>query len=249
MKLKNILLETTKTGASICSDDDLVTGTTIFGEKMVPVKVPNRLTGATIKYVTADELGQDWNYDEFDNSQGMGSSKSYSKTLASLKGMLGDRLWKHTDARRLQLDKQKMDARADNDIDQTARLHDDDEETKKVEENVDITDKIKTFLKDDDSIETIIEQSEVLIESISDKVSSSDRRSLSKTILSGKSGKVKLSSVGETVNVDINDDKVVVSCPDHDEVIFALVEIADSLDLKFSQKKRGNKIEFTLNLS
>lgn len=225
------ILETTVTGGypndgstGPASDDDLAVGTTVFGDKMVPVIVPNRLTGATKRYVPADELGQDWNYDEFDNSSGMGSDKSYSKTLTSLKGILGDRLWKHTATKKFRLQTDKYTKRASNDIDQTSKLSDDEEET------MDITERIRKFVDE--------EEVEMVNESV---LASPDRKTLAKAIMKGKNMKVKLTSLGIEAVITNYDEEVVITYPKNDDFTMSLVDIADSLGMDFRKTKDGNK--------
>ena len=127
-KFHDELDEATTLGSGVISgDDDLPTGTTVFGDKMVPVVVPNRLTGSTVKYVPADEVGDNWNYDEFENSMGMGSIKGYSKTLDDLDATLGGRLFQHTDRRKFRLSHDKWVARSsgkDGGVVQRAKLSD-----------------------------------------------------------------------------------------------------------------------------
>jgi len=231
--MKNIF-ETTVTGGypddgstGPASDDDLPTGTTVFGDKMVPEKVPNRLTGSTIRYVPADEKGEKWNYDEFEHSMSMGSDDSYSDTLDSLKGILGDRLWKHTSGKRHELSPDKEDAFKDSEVDQEEKLSNDDEET------MDITEKIGSWIGE---VEVINE--EVL--------SSSDRKALSKAILMSKNKQLKLKSIKSEVSIKDYDDVIIVSYKPNDDLTMSLIDISDSLGMEFSKKKDGNKTAFVI---
>lgn len=235
MNWEKYLKETTITGGypndgstGPASDDDLSVGTTVFGDKMVPVEVPNRLTGMTIKYVPADELDQDWNYDEFDHSTGMGSHKSYSKTLNSLDKILNDRLWKRTDNRKFKLQKDKHDARKSNDIDQTNKLSDDEEET------MEITEKISIYLNLE---ETMMNEAEI---------STNDRKSLAKVLLSGKNSKVKIKSLNVDAVVTNYDNEIIITYPKNDDLTMSLVDVSDSLGMEFKTTKDGNKIAFRM---
>ena len=234
MKLKDIL-ESTFTGGypndgstGPASDDDLPVGTTVFGDKMVPIKVPNRLTGATIKYVTADEVGDEWNYDEFDHSTGLGSYKSYSKTLDSLKDIIGDRLWKRTDNREFRLFQDKYKARSANDIDQTNKLSDDEEET------MDITERINNWVGE----EIVLVNEEVL--------SAPDRKVLTKAIIKAKNVKLHMKSLAIDANLTNYDDEVVISYKPSDDFTMALVDAADSLGMDFQTTKDGGKTAFRI---
>lgn len=234
MKLKEVL-ETTITGGypndgstGPATDDDAPPGTTVFGDMMVPVEVPNRLTGMTIKYVPADDLGQDWNYDEFDHSMSMGSHKSYSKTLDSLNKILNDRLWKRTDNRKFRLQKDKYDARKDSEVDQTNKLSDDEEET------MEITEKINKYLGSDDDMMNEAE------------ISTNDRKSLAKVLLSGKNAKVKIKSLNVDAVVTNYDDEIVITYPKNDDLTMSLVDVSDSLGMEFKTTKDGNKVAFRM---
>lgn len=234
MKLKEIL-ESTITGGypadgstGPCDDDDLPTGTTVFGDKMVPKKVPNRLTGYTIKYVPADEVGEEWNYDEFENSQGMGSKDGYSKTLDNLKTILGDRLWKHTKDKQIQLSLDKKDARDDSDVDQDKKLSDDEEET------MDITERISQWVGED----VVLINEEVL--------SAPDRKVLAKAILKSKNVQLKMKSLKVDANLTNYDDEVVVSYKPNEDFTMALVDVADSLGMDFQTTKDGSKTAFRI---
>jgi len=208
------------------SDDDLPTGTTVFGDKMVPVKVDNRLTGSYIKHVPADELGQKWNYDEFEYSQPMGSRESYSDTLNSLNKLLGDRLWKHTTRRKQHFQSDKEDARSSNDIDQDSKLSDDEEES------MEITEKINKYLGQEEINEAVI--------------SISDRKSLSKVLLSGKNAKINIKSLDTNASIINNENNVVISYKESEDFTLSLVDIADSLGMDFKVRKAGGKQIFVM---
>lgn len=233
MKLKDILESTVSGGypddgsTGPASDDDLPTGTTIFGDKFVPEVVPNRLTGSTIKYSPATD---DWNYDEYEHAMGMGSEKSYSKTLDSLKSLLGDRLWKHTDKYNTELSPDKAKARRDSEVDQTSKLNKDDEETM---DTKDITEKITTWIGEEEIINE-------------NTLSANDRKSLSKSIIKSENAQLKLKSINTNVNVTNYDDEVVLSYLPNDDLTLALVDIADSLGMEFDKKKDGKKTAFVL---
>jgi hypothetical protein len=209
----------------ISGDDDLPTGTTVFGDKMVPVEVENRLTGKTIKYVPAADLEQEWNYDEFDHSMSMGSIKAYSKTLDDLDGMLGGRLFSHTDRRKFRLQGDKWLARStakDGGVVQKAKLSDDDEDT------MDITEKINQFLGDNP---------EPINEAVIDK---DDRKGLTNAILKGKPVKLKFDSLdGVSASVTGKGDKVLVTYAKNEDLTLTLVDICDSLGYDFEVKKQG----------
>ena len=231
--MKNIF-ETTVTGGypddgstGPASDDDLPTGTTVFGDKYVPELVTNRLTGSTIKYVPAADKGENWNYDEFEHSIGMGSDDSYSDTLDSLKSILGDRLWKHTSGKRHELSPDKEDAFKDGEVDQEEKLSNDKEET------MDITEKITSWIGD-----TEIINEEVL--------SSNDRKILSKSILMSKNKQLKLKSIKTDVNITNYDDEVVLTYLPNDDLTLSLIDIADSLGMGFSKTKDGKKTAFVI---
>ncbi len=234
-KLLESIIESTVTGGypndgstGPASDDDLPVGTTVFGDKMVPVVVPNRLTGATIKYVTADDEGESWNYDEFDNSTGLGSYKSYSKTLKGLDNILGDRLWKRTDNRAFKLQQDKWLARSANDIDQTTKLSDDEEET------MDITEKIGNWVGE----ETVLINEEML--------SAPDKKVLAKAILKSKNVQLKMKSLKIDANLTNYDDEVVLTYKPNDDFTMALVDVSDSLGMDFQVTKDGGKTAFRI---
>lgn len=221
-------------GSGVATDDDLPPGTFVFGDKMVPVNVPNRLTGATKKYVTADDLNQDWNYNEFDNSKSMGSLDSYSDTLKDLKGALADRLWKHVDTNasdNMHPDKEeKFD---DSEVDQDSKLSDDEEEVVQVKES--ILEKIDKWTKEPKHINEA-------------EIAGSDRKALTKIIMSGKSSKIKIKSLNLDVTVRNDDGKVDVIYSKNDDFTMSLVEIADAMGFSFTTGKNGKNFEFTFNL-
>ena len=234
-KFFNELNEATTMGSGeISGDDDLPTGTTVFGDKMVPVVVPNRLTGSTIKYVPADELGQEWNYDEFENSQAMGSIKAYSKTLDDLDGMLGGRLFNHTDRRKFRLAQDKWIARkGDQDgggVSQTAKLSDDDEETM----HIDITERINQYVGD--TVEQIDEEI----------VNPNDRKTISRAIMSGKNAKIVVKSLNLQANMTNYDDEVIITYTKSEDFTLTLVDIADTLGMDFKITKDGGKQAFRM---
>lgn len=220
----------------VCTDDDLPTGTTVFGDKMVPVEVPNRLTGKTIKYVPASDLNQQWNYDEFEHSKPMGSVKAYSKTLDDLDGMLGGRLFSHTDRRKFRLHQDKWIARGGNQegfgIKQTKRLSDDGEKTKEIP--VDITEKIDIFLGDTTEREIVVEM-----------VDLSDRRELAKAVMGSKEKKLKIKSIGKTIDVIQQGIKTIITYLPDEEITLALVDIADTMGLRFETRRQGAVQTFT----
>jgi hypothetical protein len=209
-KFHDLLNETTVTGGAPddgstgpASDDDAAPGTTVFGDKYMPVVVPNRLTGSTIKHVPAADLKQEWNYDEFENSMSMGSIKAYSQTLQGLEKLLGSRLFNHTDRRKFRMGQDKWIARGGEQdgsgVTQTARLGDDEEES--VEElEMDIKEKIGLYLG---------EPEEVINEFVVDK---NDRKALSKAIMGKKPVKLFIDSVdGISASVVHQGNKVLVT--------------------------------------
>lgn len=253
------------------SDDDGAPGTTVFGDKMVKVEVPNRLTGKTIKYIPADETDEEWNYDEFDASKSMGSYKSYSNTLNGLDKLLQDRLWKHTDARKFRMSQDKWLARKgskDGGVEQKAKTGDDDpshmeltkggelsnvagekpttndywrEVPNKQELKVDITEKIKIFLGTEDEIVT--EEIETVNEEV---LATNDRKTITKILWGGKSAKIKIKSLGIDVLFDYNDESFDVIYPKNDDFTMSLVDISDSLGFPFSTSKHGKNEVFTI---
>jgi len=232
-KFHDVLDETTSlTSGEIASDDDGAPGTTVFGDKMVPVVVPNRLTGKTIKYVPAADLDQEWNYDEFNNSMSMGSVKAYSKTLDDLDGVLGGRLFSHTDRRKFRMQGDKWVARKGNQdgggVKQTAKLSDDGEET------MDIQEKINRYLG---------EPEEVINEEIID---TADRKLISKAIMSGKTTNIKVKSLGIDATVRNDGEEVDIIYPNSEDFTMALIDIADALGYKFTTQKSGNKMHFVI---
>jgi hypothetical protein len=248
----------------ISSDDDLPTGTTVFGDKMVPVVVPNRLTGSTVKYVPADDLKQEWNYDEFDNSAAMGSVKAYSETLQGLERILGDRLFKHTDARKVRMQKDKWAARSgekDGGVKQTAKTQDDnpshmeltgDGELNKMggkkPESNDYWREVPMKNKPDDIMERINnylgEPEEQINEDVADK---DDRKGLSNAIIKGKTVKLKLDSLdGVELNIASKGDDVKVWYKRSQDLTLTLVDICDSLGYEFDVSKSGSETTFKI---
>lgn len=236
--LKEFLDEATITGGypsdgigGVANDDDLPPGTTIFGDKMVPVEVPNRLTGSYKKYVPADDLNQKWDYDEFEHSQPMGSQDSYSNTLKGLKSVLGDRLWKHTKSKDAELSPDKEKAYKDSEIDQEINPEPD-----KDEETMNITEKIDKYLGVDGDVESINEA----------EISSNDRKSLARILMSNKNSKVKITSLNIEAQVSNDDKYITVVYPKSDDFTVSLVDIADSLGMEFNTKKSGDKQTFRM---
>jgi len=215
----------------VSTDDDLPTGTTVFGDKMVKVEVENRLTGKTIKYVPADEVGQTWNYDEFEHSKGMGSYDSYSDTLDGLKNLLGDRLWKHTSAKKQTLGIDKVIARSETDIDQDTKLADD-----KDDETMDIQEKIDRYLDEPEEINEEI-------------VDASDRKVLTRAIMSGKASKLKIKSLGIDATLENDGEEVTIQYPKSDDFTLTLVDISDALGYSFDVGKNKGKTEFTIYIN
>lgn len=220
----------------IASDDDLPPGTTVFGDKFVPVLVKNRLTGVTKKYVPADDLGQEWNYDEFEYSQPMGSYLSYSETLDGMEdninGMKG--MWRHTDQRTFRMFKDKWQHRSDDQdtsgVKQTARLRDG-----KEGEHMDIKERIEIYLGD---------ELEEINEFVVDK---DDRKMITQAIMKGKPVKLILKSYdGVSMSVVSKGKEVLVSYNNDEEVTLTLVEIADSLGMEFSVSKSGPTQHFKI---
>ena len=230
MKFKDILESTVSGGypndgsTGPASDDDMPTGTTIFGDKMIPEVVPNRLTGSTIKYSPAKD---DWNYDEFEHAMGMGSEESYSKTLDGLKDLLGDRLWNHVVRKPQELSPDKEDKYKESEIDQDEKISDDEEET------MDITEKINKWVGD----ETIINE-EVL--------SSADRKTLAKAIMKEKNTQLKMKSLKVDANLTNYDDEVVLTYKPNEDFTMTLVDVADSLGMEFHKTKDGGKTAFRM---
>lgn len=280
MSLKDKLLnEGTITGGypnngigGISSDDDLPPGTTVFGDKMVPVEVPNRLTGKTIKYVPAADVDQEWNYDEFDNSKSMGSHKSYSNTLKGLNRILGDRMWKHTDARKARMQQDKWDTRKDSEdtggVTQTAKTGDDNLSHMELTKDGEL-DKIKgekpasndywreVPMKHTKKLD-IMERLNVFlgddivteeVETINElDISFGDRKALSKAILSGKSSRIKIKSLNLEANIRNDDDQIEITYRKNDDFTLSLVELSDTLGYKFTTTSRGQIEEFTIYL-
>ena len=213
-----------------CTDDDLPPGTTVFGDKMVPVEVPNRLTGKTIKYVPADEVGTKWDYDEFEHSQPMGAYNSYSDTLDGLSKILGDRLWRHTKPRTAELSPDKEMAYKDSEVDQEEKP-----KPTKGEETLDIKERIDRYLG--------VQEEEILNEEVVDVV---DRKMVSRAIMSGKTTKVKIKSLGIDAVIRNDGEEVVVVYPKNEDFTLSLVDIADALGYKFNMGKSGNKQEFVI---
>ncbi len=218
--------------AGPASDDDGAPGTTVFGDKYVPVKVKNRLTGTTIKYVPANEIGQEWNYDEFDNSSSMGTRKAYSKTLDSLEDVVGDRMWRYTDkSKSFRIRQDKYLKRKENDIDQTHRLGDDEEDT------MEITEKINKYLNEGVEEDNRLDEKDI---------ASSDRKSLARILMSNKNSKVNIKSLGVQAVVTNYDDEIVITYPKNDDFTIALIDIADSLGMDFRKTKDGSKVAFRM---
>lgn len=219
--------ETYPNTGNISGDDDHPTGTTVFGDKYVKSVETNRLTGQTVQWKPAEG---DWNYDEFQNSSGMGAYDSYSDTLDGLNDLFGDRVWRYTDARKQDLATDKETARASNDIDQTAKLSDDDEETAPVSEN-DITNKLDAYT------------SEPLVE---ETVSKLDRNSLKRLIVGEKTAKIKLKEPSVEISITSNPKSVILTYKANDDVTMALVDISDSLNRTFKTLKSGKATVFMM---
>ena len=247
-------------GSGISSDDDAAPGTTVFGDKMVPVVVPNRLTGETIKYVPAADLGQDWNYDEFDNSMSMGSYKSYSDTLDGLNKLLGDRHWTHTDNRKFRMGQDKWLARRDGKdggVKQTARLGDNDpihmELTKKGELN-----KLKGDKPASNDYWSEVDMGKLdIMERITDyvgvkepvneaEIQGSDRKTLARAIMSGRNAKIVIKSYNLQATMTNFDNEVVVTYTNSQDFTLTLVDIADSLGMDWKLTKDGSKQAFRM---
>ena len=216
---------------NISGDDDLPTGTAVFGDKYVPEMVPNRLTGATKRWAPTTDA---WNYDEFDNSSGMGSWESYHDTLNGLNKLLHDRHWKHTNrkAQRLQRDKERL--RRANDIDQTTKLSDDeyDKTIKLTVEDMDILNKIDNYVG-----------KEILDETV---VSSTDRRALSQIIVKEKNIKIMLKDIDAEVILSKQKNTAVLTYDANDDITLVLVDIADALGYDFTTAKKNGKTTFTI---
>jgi hypothetical protein len=217
-------------GTGISGDDDLPTGTGVFGDKYVPEMVPNRLTGATKRYAPSTE---EWNWNEFENSTGMGSQKNYSETLDSMVNLFGERFWAHTTPRgsdKLQKDKEALRKQADGD--QNAKLGKDSEESapepeqKEVSE-MDILSKIDAHLYEAD-------------------LAPADRRNITKAIIGGKSMKINIKNM--KLDVKINDTKngTTFEYPNNTDFTLALVDISDTLGMEFEQKSKGTTTVFTI---
>ena len=236
MDIDKYLTESTSTGGypsdgtGISGDDDLPTGTGVFGDKMVKEIVPNRLTGATVRYVPSTK---NWNWNEFENSTGMGSQKNYSDTLDSMVNLFGERFWKHTTPRKSdKLHRDKEALRKQSDADQTAKLGKDKEESAvEPEQNevseMDILLKIDAHLYEAD-------------------LTPADRRSITKAIVSGKSVKVNIKNM--KLDVKINDTKngTTFEYANNTDFTLALVDISDTLGMEFEQKTKGNTTVFTI---
>lgn len=245
----------------ICTDDDLPPGTTVFGDKMVPVVVPNRLTGKTLKYVPAADLGQEWNYDEFAYSTSMGSHKSYSDTLNGLDKLLGDRAWKHTDHRKMRMQTDKWVARSsdtDGGVKQTAKTSDDkfshmkltkDGELSKTTDEPPVQTSYwrEVIMKELDIMEKINgyldEPEDIINEEI---VDSSDRKTISKAIMSGKNTKIVVKSLDIQANITNYDNEIVITYPKNEDFTLTLVDIADALGMEFKLTKDGGKQAFRM---
>lgn len=246
-------------GSGVASDDDAAPGTTVFGDKMVPVVVPNRLTGETIKYVPAADVGHDWNYDEFNNSMSMGSYKSYSDTLDGLNKLLGDRHWKHTDNRKFRMSQDKWLARRgekDGGVKQTARLGDNkpthmeltkDGELNKVKgEKPPANDYWSEYnMGQTDIMERITDYMGSTDEPINEVViDSGDRKTLAKSVIKGKNANIVVK--GMKVSITHQNGKILLKYPRDVDMTLALVDIADSLGMEFEVKKSGETQHFYL---
>lgn len=236
---------TVLTGGQISGDDDFPPGTTVFGNKFVPVVVKNRLTGATLKYVPAEDLGLEWNYDEFEDSMSMGSYKSYSDTLDGLSDLLGDRVWKHTDNRKFRMQQDKWIHRSGDQggggVKQVAKLGDDKDDyvhkaipkAHKDTENMDITEKINQYVGEVEQIEESV-------------VDSSDRKSLAQAIMQGKNAKINIKSLGTQAVVTNYDNEIIITYPKSEDFTLTLVDIADTLGMTFKLTKDGGKQAFRM---
>lgn len=217
-------------GTGISGDDDLPTGTGVIGDKYVPEIVPNRLTGATKRYAPATTK---WNWNEFDNSKGMGSQKNYSDTLDSMVDLFGDRFWAHTDRRRsdkLNPEKEKLYKQAD--VDQTAKLGKDSTESApepKQEEvtEMDILSKINGYIKESD-------------------LTPADRRNITKAIVAGKSMKVNIKNMKLDVTITDTKSGTIFEYPKNTDFTLALVDISDTVGMEFEEKTKGNTTIFTM---
>lgn len=217
-------------GTGISGDDDLPTGTGVIGDKYVPEIVPNRLTGATKRYAPSTE---EWNWNEFENSTGMGSQKNYSETLDSMVSLFGERFWAHTTPRssdKLQKDKEALRKQADGD--QTAKLGKDKEESapepeqKEVTE-MDILSKIDRYLCEAD-------------------LTPADRKSITKAVMSGKSMKINLKNMKLDVKITDTKDGTIFEYPKNIDFTLALVDISDTVGMEFEEKTKGNTTIFTM---
>jgi len=252
-------------GSGITGDDDLPTGTTVFGDKMVPVVVNNRLTGKTIKYVPAEDLGQGWNYDEFENSSGMGSIKGYSTTLLGLRELLGKRLFKHAQKEKLKMQTDKWDKRSgdqdDSGTNQTAKISDDDPskielskggteseiKNEKPETNDHWREVPMKHIGDLDIMEKINnylgEPEEMVNEVVAD---ANDRKLLAQAIIKGKNTKISIKSLGVQAIVTNSEAETIVTYQKNEDFTLILVDIADTLGMEFKLTKDGGKQAFRL---
>lgn len=247
-------------GSGISGDDDAAPGTTVFGDKMVPVVVPNRLTGKTIKYVPAEELGQSWNYDEFEASMSMGSYKSYSDTLDGLNKLLGDRHWSHTDNRKFRMSQEKWLARRgekDGGVKQTARLSDNKPTHMELNKDGEFN-KLKGEKPASNDYWSEVDMGKLdIMERITDyvgvqepineaQIDGQDRKTLARAIMSGKNAKIVIKSLNLQANMTNYDDEVVISYTNSQDFTLTLVDIADSFGLEWKLTKDGSKQAFRM---
>lgn len=232
-KLSNFLKESTVAGnyptdgTGVSGDDDLPTGTVILGDKFVPEIVPNRLTGATKRYVPATTH---WNWDEFDNCSGMGSQVNYSTTLDSMEAVFGERFWSHIAPKRSSaLQKDKAEIRRSNDIDQTANLGDDKpesaEEIRQPPQGV--TEQIERYLYEED-------------------LGSAERRDISKAIMGHRSLKIKIKNMNLEVKITDLKNGTKFEYPENIDFTLALVDISDTMGLKFTEETKNKKTIFII---
>ena len=221
----------TDDGTGICTDDDLPTGTGVFGDKYIPEIVPNRLTGATKRFVP--DL-TNWNWNEFEHSMGMGSKKNYSDTLDSMENMFGkERFWKHTNNRRTdKLNPEKEKLFKQSDANQKAKLGDDEnDETIEVRKQeiteMDILSRIKEHLNEAE-------------------LAAPERREITKVIMGNKNVKMNLKSM--KLDVQITDMKggTKFEYPANQDLTLALVDIADSVGMEFTESTKNKRTTFTM---
>lgn len=205
--------------SGITGDDDMPTGTTVFGDKMVPVEVPNRLTGSYKKYVPADEIDPNWTYDEFEHSQGMGDMDGYSKSLDGLSSVLGDRLWKHVMGKRddISVTPDKEDLGDTSDV----KLSDDEEDY------MDITEQISKYLTEAE-------------------LNTQDKKAITKAIVTDKSMVYRVKDMNMAVKITDLPDGTSFEYPSNVDFTVALVDIADTLGYDFDHTDKGKMTTFVM---